>query len=54
MRATWGRKYVDWEIAATLDKGRGLIYVRLLTLYTLTNGRYPVPDRLFDRLPGTR
>ena len=28
-RDTWGRKYVDWEIKATLDKEHGLIGVRL-------------------------
>src|SRR5688572_7832580 len=26
---TWGRKYVDWEIMATLDKCHGLIGVQL-------------------------
>lgn len=46
--ATWGRKYVDWEIEATLEKGHGRIGVRLPTVYPLANGRYPVPDRLFD------
>lgn len=48
--ATWGRKYVDWEIDATLEKGHGLIGVRLPTLYPLANGLYPVPDRLFDNV----
>lgn len=48
--ATWGRKYVDWEIEATLEKGHGLIGVRLPTLYPLANGRYSVPDRLFDNV----
>src|SRR5215472_6130945 len=28
-RDTWGRKYVDWEIDATLDKRHGLIGVQL-------------------------
>lgn len=28
---TWGRKYVDWEIKATLEKEHGLIGVRLPT-----------------------
>lgn len=45
---TWRRKYVDWEIQATLDKGHGLIGVRLPTLSPLANGLYPVPDRLHD------
>ena len=48
--ATWGRKYVDWEIEATLEKGHGLIGVRLPTLYPLANGLHPVPDRLFDNV----
>jgi len=48
--ATWGRKYVEWEIEATLEKGHGLIGVRLPTLYPLANGLYPVPDRLFDNV----
>jgi len=48
--ATWGRKYVDWEIEATLEKGHGLIGVQLPTLYPLANGLYHVPDRLFDNV----
>ena len=28
---TWGRKYVDWEIQATLEKGHGLIGAYLPT-----------------------
>ena len=47
---TWRRKYVDWEIDATLQKGHGLIGVRLPTLPPLSNGLYPVPDRLFDNI----
>src|SRR4051812_21993517 len=30
----WGRKYVDWEIKATLEKEHGLIGVRLPTAPT--------------------
>ena len=47
--ATWGRKYVDWEIEATLEKGHGLIGVRLPTLYPLANGLYPIPGGLPPR-----
>jgi hypothetical protein len=47
---TWRRKYVDWEIDATLQKGHGLIGVRLPTLYPMADGLYPVPDRLFDNV----
>lgn len=48
--ATWARKYVDWEIEATLQKGHGLIGVQLPTLHPMANGLYPVPDRLFDNV----
>lgn len=48
--ATWRRKYVDWEIDASLQKGHGLIGVRLPTLPPLPNGLYPIPDRLFDNV----
>ena len=47
---TWGRKYVDWEIEATLQKKHGLIGVQLPTLRPMANGLYPVPDRLFDNV----
>ncbi len=43
---TWGRKYVDWEIKATLDKGHGLIAVILPTAGTLG----PFPARLWDNV----
>lgn len=43
---TWARKYVDWEIQATLQKGHGLIGVRLPTLLP----SHPVPPRLFDNV----
>lgn len=42
---THGRKYVDWEIKGTLDKGHGLIGVWLPTA-TLTPSGIPVPIRL--------
>ena len=44
------RKYVDWEIKATLDKGHGLIGVNLPTNPLNQNGRYTVPDRLHDNI----
>lgn len=47
---TWGRKYVDWEIDATLQKQHGLIGVRLPTLTPSVNGKYTVPDRLHDNI----
>ena len=47
---TWGRKYVDWEIKATLDKGHGLIGVQLPTLGAGPDGTVAVPGRLYDNI----
>lgn len=47
---TWGRKYVDWEIKATLDKQHGLIGVRLPTAPVSINNKVTVPDRLHDNI----
>jgi len=44
------RKFVDWEIKATLDKGHGLIGVNLPTNPIDTDGRYFVPSRLSDNI----
>lgn len=44
------RKYVDWEIKATLDKEHGLIGINLPTNPQLTNGNVAVPNRLFDNI----
>ena len=43
---TFERKYVDWEIKATLDRGKGLIGVSLPTAITGHQGGIIVPDRL--------
>jgi hypothetical protein len=43
------RKYVDWEIKATLDKGHGLLAV-MLPSNTLREGYRWVPQRLYDNL----
>jgi hypothetical protein len=43
------RKFVDWEIAATLDKEHGLIGVKLPTLQII-NGGCTKPDRLQDNI----
>jgi hypothetical protein len=40
---TWGRKYVDWEIAATLERQHGLIGIRLPSAYR-------DPARLHDNI----
>lgn len=46
---THARKYVDWEIKATLDKQHGLIGVWLPTLPLVGSGTRK-PDRLQDNL----
>lgn len=50
---THKRKYVDWEIKATLDKQHGLIGVWLPTLPLLANNRTQKPDRLQDNIDST-
>lgn len=47
---TWGRKYVDWEISATLDKRHGLIAVRLPTATLDHQGSVVCPGRLCDNI----
>jgi len=44
------RKFVDWEIKATLDKQHGLIGVNLPTNQLNGNNVYTVPDRLYDNI----
>jgi len=44
------RKYVDWEIKATLDKEHGLIGVNLPNSWKNANGNVTVPDRLHDNI----
>lgn len=44
------RKYVDWEIKATLDKSHGLIGIWLPTLPLGQNGGTDKPARLQDNL----
>jgi hypothetical protein len=46
---SWGRKYVDWEIYATLDKQHGLLGLQLPTL-PIVNSTVSVPDRLSDNI----
>lgn len=43
---TWKRKYVDWEIYATLDKQHALLGIVLPGVTSDYNGRHLVPDRL--------
>lgn len=47
---TWGRKYVDWEIKATLEEKHGLICILLPTTPRGTNGGTNKPKRLQDNL----
>jgi hypothetical protein len=47
---TWGHKYADWEIKATLDRFHGLIGVYLPTAPRDAMGRVSVPDRLHDNV----
>lgn len=49
-KETRWRKYVDWEIKATLDKEHGLIGVCLPTSSKDTLGRVHKPDRLQDNI----
>jgi hypothetical protein len=47
---TWGCRYVDWEIYATLEKQHALIGVQLSTAPIDANGRVSVPSRLNDNI----
>jgi hypothetical protein len=47
---TWRRKYVDWEIKASLDKEHGLIGVYLTSAPVRPDGKITVPDRLYDNI----
>lgn len=47
---TYQRKYVDWEIKATLDKGHGLIGLQLPTAVRGDQGKIIVPDRLHQNI----
>ena len=47
---TMNRKYVDWEIKATLDKQHGLLGVALPTGRRGANGGIIVPDRLHTNI----
>lgn len=47
---TPGRKFVDWEIKASLDQQMGLIGVMLPTIYKYQNGGTAKPARLQDNI----
>lgn len=48
-RDTWGRKFVDWEIDATLSKQHGLLGLQLPSIQ-IVNSQAMVPDRLVDNV----
>jgi hypothetical protein len=47
---THARKYVDWEIKATLDMSHGLIGVQLPSAPVTAQNKVIVPDRLHDNI----
>lgn len=47
---TYGRKYVDWEIYASLQQRMGLIGINLPTNVAAPDGRMAVPRRLCDNI----
>lgn len=47
---TFKRKYVDWEIKASLDKGHAVIGVSLPNIFIDFKGARVIPDRLHDNL----
>ena len=47
---TWKRKYVDWEIRASLSQEMGLIGINLPTNPLTPDNKYIVPARLHDNL----
>lgn len=47
---THQRKYVDWEIKATLDKKHGLMGVVLPSYSVNTSGQIIVPDRFLENV----
>lgn len=47
---TYKRKFVDWEIKATLDKQHGLVGLNLPTSSRNATGQVVIPDRLYDNI----
>lgn len=45
---TWQRKFVDWEVCATLNKGHGLLGINLPTNPLSYDNTYPTPLRFLD------
>jgi hypothetical protein len=49
-KETYARKYVDWEVKATLDAGHGLIGVHLPTAPVTAQNTVTVPGRVHDNI----
>lgn len=49
-KQTWGRKYIDWEVKATLEKEHGLIGVQLPSAALNDEGKVHAPSRLADNI----
>jgi hypothetical protein len=47
---SWQRKYIDWEIRATLNQEGALIGINLPTNPLTPQGSYTVPARLHDNI----
>ena len=47
---TWKRKFVDWEICATLNKKHALLGINLPTNPINQYGKYIVPGRLYENI----
>lgn len=45
---THERKYIDWEIKATLEKQHGLVGIALPSALKMLGGKIRVPDRYYD------
>ncbi len=47
---SYKRKFIDWEICATLNKEHALLCINLPTNRANQNGKFVVPDRLHDNV----
>ena len=47
---SYKRKFIDWEICATLNKGHGLLGINLPTNPVSAQGKVIVPSRLHDNI----
>ncbi|MBI4498965.1 MAG: TIR domain-containing protein [Chloroflexi bacterium] len=49
-RNSWGLKYIDWEIFASLQCTKGLLGIILPTIAQNERGKYKIPLRLYDNI----